>query len=555
MARLQLIQGPGAGKNFPLSVRRIVLGRQPGVDLMLEAVEVSRQHARLTPEQGRYFLEDLGSSNGTFVNNTRIKERTELHDRDQVRVGPFVFQFEAGEPAQDMTIRAEVPPLAPSRILLKQDAASKLGAVLEITQQLSRTLDLDELLPRLLDHLLALFPQAERGLILIREGGQMRIRASRVRQPRRGAPADYSRSLVQRVLEEGVGLLADETQSEAFAPTHTLTALGIRSCLCVPVTDHDNRPLGVLQLDRFGPGTPFTPDDLRLLATIALQTSVVLENAALHAKLLEQERIKRDLELARLSRLVAGIAHEVNNPLAFVSNNLAIFRRDTETLRQALLLYREADAVLAEQLPELHVRIRQEEDLPEALDGLPDLLERTKDGLKRIQQVVNNLRDFARLDRSEVDEVDLNTGIEATVNVIRGRADKQLVGLEMDLAPLPLVQCHPAKINQVIFNLLANAIDASAEGGKVTVRSRPTPGGVELSVLDTGEGIDPAVRDKVFDPFFTTRPLGKGVGLGLSISYGIVQSHGGTIDFESVPGQGTCFRVCLPCKPAGIPKG
>jgi signal transduction histidine kinase len=111
------------------------------------------------------------------------------------------------------------------------------------------------------------------------------------------------------------------------------------------------------------------------------------------------------------------------------------------------------------------------------------------------------------------------------------------------------VWCHPAKINQVVFHLVANAIDASPRGGRVTVRARPVEGGVEVAVVDRGHGIDPTIRDKVFDPFFTTKPLGQGAGLGLSTSHGIVQSHGGTIDFDSTPGQGTCFRVRLPLKP------
>src|SRR6185437_14922809 len=133
-----------------------------------------------------------------------------------------------------------------------------------------------------------------------------------------------------------------------------------------------------------------------------------------------------------------------------------------------------------------------------------------------------------------------------TVNIVRGRAAKRGVAVELDLSQLPPVLCYPAKVNQVILNLLANAIDACADGGEVTVRTRAAEGGVELHVQDTGHGIEPAIRDKIFDPFFTTKPPGEGTGLGLSISHGIVQDHGGRIDVESAPGQGAHFTVRLP---------
>jgi two-component system, NtrC family, sensor kinase len=171
---------------------------------------------------------------------------------------------------------------------------------------------------------------------------------------------------------------------------------------------------------------------------------------------------------------------------------------------------------------------------------------RSRDGVKRIQHIVRDLRDFARLDESDLHEVDVNAGIETTINIIRPRAKKQEVDLVVEPGLLPPVTCYPAKINQVVLNLVANGIDACPPGGRVTVRTRPADDGVEIHVADTGSGIDAAIRDRVFDPFFTTKPPGQGTGLGLSISYQIVQDHGGTIQFDSTPGQGTQFVVRLP---------
>jgi signal transduction histidine kinase len=162
------------------------------------------------------------------------------------------------------------------------------------------------------------------------------------------------------------------------------------------------------------------------------------------------------------------------------------------------------------------------------------------------------LRLFAHLDEGDVNDADLNDGIESTAAIIVGHARKKSITMTMDLSPLPPVTCNAARVNQVVMNLLTNAIDACDEGGTVTIRTMPDPEieGVRLEVSDTGCGIDPSVRDRIFDPFFTTKPVGQGTGLGLSISYGIVKEHSGTIEVESNPGEGTRFLVRLPLRPA-----
>jgi PAS domain S-box-containing protein len=262
-----------------------------------------------------------------------------------------------------------------------------------------------------------------------------------------------------------------------------------------------------------------------------------------------QAQLVQTEKLAALGQLVAGVAHEINNPLSFVSNNVAVLQRDASALRDLLALYEGGHATLETYVPELWAGLQEYAtriDLKYTLGNLDGLLNRSREGLKRIQRIVKDLRDFARLDESDFHEVDLNAGVESTLNIIQGQARNQHVTLEMHLTPLPMVSCYPAKINQVVLNLVTNAIDACPPGGKVTVGTCSSPDEVEIFVVDTGSGIDPAIREKIFDPFFTTKPQGKGTGLGLSISYGIVQAHGGTIDFESNVGQGTRFVVRLP---------
>jgi signal transduction histidine kinase len=266
-----------------------------------------------------------------------------------------------------------------------------------------------------------------------------------------------------------------------------------------------------------------------------------------------QSRMLQQARLASLGQTAAGVAHEINNPLAFVTNNLVVLKREVSGLHDLLMLYQQAERTLAEYQCDLHARITSladEVDLPFVLGNLDSLMERSRVGLLRIQKIVADLRDFAHLEEASYKEADLNACIGTTVRLMQGLADERGVTLETRLAPLPRTHCYPVKINLVVQGLLSNAIDASARGGLVVVESRASDGQIEIVVSDQGCGIDPAVRDRVFDPFYTTKAVGKGTGLGLSIGYGIVKDHGGTIDFDSAPGRGTRFCVRLPVVPA-----
>ena len=267
-----------------------------------------------------------------------------------------------------------------------------------------------------------------------------------------------------------------------------------------------------------------------------------------------QSRMLQQARLASLGQTAAGVAHEINNPLAFVTNNLVVLRREVIGLHDIILLYQQAEQSLGEYRRDLYAKIAdlaEEVDLPFILENLDNLLERSRFGLLRIQKIVADLRDFAHLEEADFKEVDLNAGVGTTVRLMQGLADGRRVRLETDLAPLPGTTCFPAKINLVVQSLVSNAIDACPPGGRVVVETRAVHGRVEIQVADDGCGIAPGNRDRIFDPFFTTKPMGRGTGLGLAISYGIVKDHGGTIDFESSPGQGTRFSVRLPVAPPG----
>ena len=289
-----------------------------------------------------------------------------------------------------------------------------------------------------------------------------------------------------------------------------------------------------------------------LAQNIKLQEMAQSERDAYAALKQAQSQLVQSEKLASLGQIVAGVAHEINNPVAFVTNNVAVLGRDVGELRDLIHLYDRADDLIAAQSPALAAEIREfrdRVDMSYTLANIEGLIQRSRDGLKRIQQIVGHLRLFAHLDEGEVNEADLNHGIESTAAIIVGHARKKSIRLEMDLGVLPPVTCNAARINQVVMNLLTNAIDASPEGGAVAVRTRSEGNGVRIEVADEGAGVGAEVLARIFDPFFTTKPIGQGTGLGLSISYGIVKDHGGTIEVEPHSGKGACFVVHLPLQP------
>jgi signal transduction histidine kinase len=263
-----------------------------------------------------------------------------------------------------------------------------------------------------------------------------------------------------------------------------------------------------------------------------------------------QARLVQSEKMASLGQLVAGVAHEINNPLAYVTNNLAVLDRDIRQVTQITNAYRDhlGAAVPAEILAE-----EERIDLPYTLANLDRLLKSTRQGLQRVGEIVAGLRDFSRLDESEHKAVDPNDAVRASVEMVRYHVRQKGIQLVVDLHPLPMVECNPGQINQVLLNLLMNAIQAVGEGATITVRTRSLPetGEVRLDVSDDGPGIPEAIRGKIFDPFFTTKPQGVGTGLGLWITYNVIREHHGRIDLETEPGKGTTFAVTIPVRWVG----
>jgi signal transduction histidine kinase len=287
---------------------------------------------------------------------------------------------------------------------------------------------------------------------------------------------------------------------------------------------------------------PFDGEELRVRLR-AGERIVKLERG-----LAEQNRALRDAQavlvqnekLAGLGRLAAGVAHEINNPLAYVTNNLAVLRRDVRAALDVLNAYRHGAAAQASAM-------EQEADLPFFEQNFTRICDKSLDGLERVRNIVRNLCDFARLDEAEFKEIDVNAALASTLDILRHEFTKKDIRVVTQLEPLPLFRCYPSKINQVFLNILVNAVEACSHGGTVTTRTRAEAGKtIIVELQDNGCGIKQEHRPRLFEPFFTTKPVGSGTGLGLAVSYGIIRDHGGTIDVESEAGRGSTFYIRLP---------
>lgn len=271
-----------------------------------------------------------------------------------------------------------------------------------------------------------------------------------------------------------------------------------------------------------------------------------------------QTQLVHSEKMASLGQLAAGIAHEINNPMGFISSNLTTLGEYIGTFKHALRLYKTLTETVVcndearrhQVLSQIQTSIEQE-DMSFILNDIDMLLQESQDGAERVREIVLGLRSFARLDEADMQEVNINDGLEATLRMIWNEL-KYKCTVEKKLRPLPHIRCFPGQLNQVFMNLLVNAGQAIEHQGIITIETDATDTEVIVRISDTGVGIVPENISKLFNPFYTTKPVGKGTGLGLSISYGIIQKHNGHIEVESEVGRGTTFTVFLPLDPESI---
>ncbi len=276
------------------------------------------------------------------------------------------------------------------------------------------------------------------------------------------------------------------------------------------------------------------------------------EQVGLNNQLKEtQGHLVQSEKMASIGQLAAGVAHEINNPLGYIYSNLNTLKNYLTDLEQVATLAEK----MATELPkdnalatEFH-QLSKDLDLGFLQEDLQDLVKESIEGATRAKKIVQDLRDFSRIDKQEREIFDLEEGISATLNIVHNEL-KYKADIVKEYGGIRTIECVGAQLNQVFMNLLVNAAHSIEDFGKITVRTGADDAFVWVEVEDTGKGIPDDIKNKIFDPFFTTKPVGKGTGLGLSLSYKIIQDHHGRFEVDSVVGKGTKFRVYLPINPS-----
>ena len=282
--------------------------------------------------------------------------------------------------------------------------------------------------------------------------------------------------------------------------------------------------------------------------------ALTLTSQALQQEIDERKQLQNQLiqseKLASLGQLAAGVAHEITNPVGFVTSNLGTLDGYFKQLQRMLEAYQQAETALppGECLERLSA-LRKDMDLDFLKEDIPILIRESKDGIGRVTQIVKDLKNFSRVDNDDKWQwANLQQGIDSTLNIVASEL-KHKADVIKHYQPLPDIECLASQINQVVMNLVINAAQAMGpERGTITLSNGVEGDQVWLEVADNGCGIAPQSLQKIFDPFFTTKPVGEGTGLGLSLSYGIVKKHHGDISVRSEVGTGTTFRVVLPIR-------
>lgn len=257
------------------------------------------------------------------------------------------------------------------------------------------------------------------------------------------------------------------------------------------------------------------------------------------AQLLHQEK------LASIGQLAAGVAHEINNPTGFVKSNLTTLANYSKQLIDLIAQYESQLALCGDKSREKIDKLREQHDIDFLTTDMPELIHESIDGMHRIEDIVNSLKNFARPDHSDDQSFSINDCVENTLKLVNNEV-KYKADLELQLNAVPEIKGKSGALSQVILNLIVNAADAIKDHGAIRISTRANNSNVEIKIRDTGHGIPQNLITRIFDPFFTTKDVGKGTGLGLAISHSIVKSHGGSLTVTSRESEGTEFTVSLP---------
>jgi signal transduction histidine kinase len=537
VAVLEVIRGELPEKVRFLRPRSYSVGRARHNDIALNEPSISKLHARIDYQEGRFFVEDAGSLHGVYVNAVKVR-RAELTPGAQLQLGNVTLKFSPLGSDSATGAMAKLPWVEQQQLLLS------------LVQTLNATLVLSQVLEQVLDAIMHV-TGAERGFLLLADSSSeanrypavagLRLRVARGR-PEGPALADghgVSGAIVRRTLETREIVSTVRTAAERPEPGSTPIPPGTsQTVVCIPLRSPRSgakesggfpRALGVLYVDNTGSAEPFSSDALRTAEALARHAALAIENAQMFEReqhTIEelqqaQKRLLQSEKLATIGQMAAGIAHELNTPLTYMMGNLELL------------------------------------ELQELNPGQREMLSSIARGAERIKALAHRLLAFSRPAHEEMVPLVPNDVVERSLELCQYQISSGRVTLVKRLDPaLPRVLGVSNQLEMALINLVVNAVHAMGQtGGTLTVSTRRWGDEVEIAVSDEGPGIPERIRAAIFEPFVTTKPEGKGTGLGLSTVLMVVERHKGRIDYTTGEGQGTTFRITLPPAPAAEASG
>lgn len=504
------IQRPG----FPVVLGTLsevprIAGRSPEADFLLREDSVSRRHAQFYVIGDEAFVEDLDSSNGVHVNGQRIRKQR-LLPSDRVSVGPYTIHVEPVSvllktvAAHRMELHYNDVGALHEHIVDKDHSA--LSFLYRLSQRLSTQRTLQQLLETVLDELMEALP-ADRGFVKTSEaidtsGTHCVSRSRRVGQ----LPPPISQTLVDHVLcTRGSVMTSDAGDDQRFDNSDSIAAHQIKAAICVPLTSHDT-VYGVLYADANAEPMPFTQTHLQLMSIVGQVAGAAVENMLLYEKQIHQER------LAAIGQAVSATSHDMRNILMGISGGaelleLANQKQNWERAAKATRLIRNS--------------------------------------LRRFETLVESLLTCARKTDLTLEDVNLGALVNEVVESVEAEAEKRNVRIRVENRLIEKISLDTQQVHRVLLNLLSNALDAMTAGGVVTIEVAAEEDANVVRVRDTGTGIRPEDMPRVGQAFFTTKK-GQGTGLGLAVCHRVMEQHGGRLQIESVPGEGTTASLVFP---------
>jgi signal transduction histidine kinase len=571
MPKLLIKKPSGEEEALSLTEPEYSLGRSPDNDIVLEDADVSRFHCVLRRQDSGYLIEDLRSHNGTYLNSLRI-DRSVLNHGDMLRIGHHLLSYLVIESSASATPSSpthgiegdydelisrltspeqHIPQVSEigDRMAQLEKKHKTLRLLLDLSSAFSTDQSVEEVCRKATRILLA-STEAERAAIFLLDEERTMLRpvicCERAGGVESSQPVVLSHTIAERILGERKGIVtSDAVADERFAHGRSVVSSGLHSVACSPLLGKSGN-LGILYMENKTTVGAFTHEDLQLLCAVASQIGLAIENAGFfealkktneNLELLVEERTaalaKAQLKLyqtekmASLSRLVAGVAHEINNPLGALKSNLDM---------------------LTTSFDRLAAKPGKGDEETGLLQEMSDLGRISAAACARIVSVVRSLSSFARLDEAAFKYADINEAIRTVVQLLDPGLTRR-IRIEQVFGEIPPIPCFPALLNEALMNLLVNACQAIKESGEVAVETRREADSAIVTIRDTGCGIPREHLDTIFDPGFTTKGVGVGTGLGLAVVYSVVNAHQGSISVESTIGKGTIFTLRLPLSP------